>query len=178
MPSDCANATRRARLLGLAALSQAAGGYWNGSAGASSMVCEALRMLEERPRQRLRAHHRLARRRARAVRACGRTTAELFASISRAIGLGNRRANARRLRYDATRQRLEKFNVSLGGGLGPTQGQLFRIGWRSQRAMVLGSLAAVVILDHRRATAKAACCGKEYLSTEFKASSDNCCVCK
>jgi alanine-glyoxylate transaminase / serine-glyoxylate transaminase / serine-pyruvate transaminase len=42
---------------------------------------------------------------------------------------------------------LEKFNVSLGGGLGPLKGRLFRIGHLGDvnEAMVLGALAAVEI---------------------------------
>lgn len=47
---------------------------------------------------------------------------------------------------DALRQLcLDKFNVSLGGGLGPLRGKLFRIGHLGDlnEAMLLGSLAAV-----------------------------------
>jgi len=49
---------------------------------------------------------------------------------------------------DAVRQLcLDKFNVSLGGGLGPLKGTLFRIGHLGDlnEAMVLGALAAVEV---------------------------------
>jgi len=50
--------------------------------------------------------------------------------------------------HDADRMRqlcLDKFNVSLGGGLGPLKGRLFRIGHLGDlnEAMVLGAIAAV-----------------------------------
>ncbi len=50
--------------------------------------------------------------------------------------------------WDANRVReicLDKFNVSLGGGLGPLQGRVIRIGHMGDlnEAMILGSLAAV-----------------------------------
>ena len=50
--------------------------------------------------------------------------------------------------YDANKLRsvcLDKFNVSLGGGLGPLQGRVFRIGHLGDlnEPMILGSLAAV-----------------------------------
>jgi alanine-glyoxylate transaminase/serine-glyoxylate transaminase/serine-pyruvate transaminase len=75
--------------------------------------------------------------------------------------------------YDADAVRthcLEKFNVSLGGGLGHLRGKLFRIGHLGDlnEAMVLGSLAAVeMALDltgvpHGRGGVVAA---MEYLTT-------------
>ncbi len=50
--------------------------------------------------------------------------------------------------HDANQVRaaaLDKFNVSLGGGLGPLQGRVFRIGHMGDlnEPMILGSLAAI-----------------------------------
>ena len=66
---------------------------------------------------------------------------------------------------------LDKFNVSLGGGLGSLKGRLFRIGHLGDvnETMVLGALAAVEIsleladVPHGRGGVQAA---MEYLASE------------
>jgi alanine-glyoxylate transaminase/serine-glyoxylate transaminase/serine-pyruvate transaminase len=72
---------------------------------------------------------------------------------------------------DALRQIcLNKFNVSLGGGLGPLKGRLFRIGHLGDvnETMILGALAAIEIslelagVPHGRGGVQAA---MEYLAT-------------
>jgi alanine-glyoxylate transaminase/serine-glyoxylate transaminase/serine-pyruvate transaminase len=76
--------------------------------------------------------------------------------------------------FDADKMRqicLNKFNVSLGGGLGPLKGRLFRIGHLGDlnEPMVLGALAAVEMaleladIPHGKGGVLAA---MEYLATE------------
>ena len=66
---------------------------------------------------------------------------------------------------------LDRFNVSLGGGLGPLRGKLFRIGHLGDlnEAMVLGALAAIEVslelaaIPHGKGGVQAA---MEYLVSE------------
>jgi alanine-glyoxylate transaminase / serine-glyoxylate transaminase / serine-pyruvate transaminase len=126
-------------------------GYWNGTVPVHFFygLQEALRMFEEEGLDNVFArHHRLAEATRRAVRTWRQNDGpELFAidpqgqSDSVTAVLLPEGYDA-----DAVRQAaLEKFNISLGGGLGNLKGRLFRIGHLGDlnEAMVLGSLAAV-----------------------------------
>jgi alanine-glyoxylate transaminase/serine-glyoxylate transaminase/serine-pyruvate transaminase len=93
-------------------------------------------------------HHRLAEATRRAVRVWRQNDGpEIFASDLR--GQSNSvTAVLTPKGWDASRVReicLDQFNVSLGGGLGPLQGRVFRIGHMGDlnEPMILGSLAAV-----------------------------------
>jgi alanine-glyoxylate transaminase/serine-glyoxylate transaminase/serine-pyruvate transaminase len=110
---------------------------------------EALRMIEEEGLDTVLArHHRLAQATREAVRAWRRNDGpELYASDPRtqsdsvtAVQLPDGQD------ADALRQVvLDRFNVSLGGGLGPLQGRVLRIGHLGDlnEPMILGSLAAI-----------------------------------
>jgi alanine-glyoxylate transaminase/serine-glyoxylate transaminase/serine-pyruvate transaminase len=126
-------------------------GYWNGTVPIHFFygLREALRMLEEEGLDNVFArHHRLAEATRRAVRVWRQNDGpEIFAIDP---GAQSDTVTAVLLPEghdgDALRQLcLEKFNVSLGGGLGPLRGKLFRIGHLGDlnEAMVLGSLAAI-----------------------------------
>jgi alanine-glyoxylate transaminase / serine-glyoxylate transaminase / serine-pyruvate transaminase len=133
-------------------LGQAKGqGYWNGTIPVHFFfgLREALRLLEEEGLDNVFArHHRLAEATRRAVRAWRQNDGpEIFAtdpaaqSNSVTAVLLPDGADG-----DAMRQIcLDKFNVSLGGGLGPLRGKLFRIGHLGDlnEATVLGALAAI-----------------------------------
>jgi len=124
---------------------------WNGTAPVHFFygLQEALRMLEEEGLDNVFArHHRLAEATRRAVRVWRRNDGpEIFAADPR--GQSNSvTAVLTPEGWDANRAReicLDKFNVSLGGGLGPLQGRVFRIGHMGDlnEPMILGSLAAV-----------------------------------
>jgi len=150
---------------------------WNGTAPVHFFygLQEALRMLEEEGLDEVFArHHRLAEATRRAVRAWRQNDGpEIYAVDPRAQSDS---ITAVQLPdgYDAEKARqlcLDKFNVSLGGGLGPLKGRLFRIGHLGDlnEAMVLGAIAAVeMALDlagvpHGKGGVQAA---MEYLTAE------------
>jgi alanine-glyoxylate transaminase/serine-glyoxylate transaminase/serine-pyruvate transaminase len=126
-------------------------GYWNGTIPVHFFygLREALRMLEEEGLDNVFArHHRLGEATRRAVRAWRQNNGpELFGmdpsgqsdSVTGVLLPDG---------FDADKLRqicIEKFNLSLGGGLGPLKGKLFRIGHLGDlnEAMVLGALATV-----------------------------------
>src|SRR5271169_4094348 len=124
---------------------------WNGTAPVHFFygLQEALRMLEEEGLDNVFArHHRLAEATRRAVRVWRQNDGpEIFAVDPRAQS-DSVTAIVTPEGYDANKLRtvcLDKFNVSLGGGLGPLQGRVFRIGHLGDlnEPMILGSLAAV-----------------------------------
>jgi alanine-glyoxylate transaminase/serine-glyoxylate transaminase/serine-pyruvate transaminase len=151
-------------------------GYWNGTAPVHFFygLRESLRMLEEEGLENVFArHHRLAEATRRAVRTWRQNDGpEIFATdpdgqsdtVTAVLMPDGYDADAVRT------QCLEKFNVSLGGGLGHLRGKLFRIGHLGDlnEAMVLGSIATVeMALDltgvpHGRGGVVAA---MEYLTT-------------
>jgi alanine-glyoxylate transaminase/serine-glyoxylate transaminase/serine-pyruvate transaminase len=124
---------------------------WNGTAPVHFFygLQEALRMLEEEGLDTVFArHHRLAEATRRAVRAWRQNDGpEIFAADPRGQS-DSVTAVLTPAGWDANRVReicLDKFNVSLGGGLGPLHGRVFRIGHMGDlnEPMILGSLAAV-----------------------------------
>ncbi|HEU0156261.1 MAG TPA: aminotransferase class V-fold PLP-dependent enzyme [Stellaceae bacterium] len=129
---------------------------WNGTAPVHFFfgLQEALRMIEEEGLDQVFArHYRLAEATRRAVRAWRQNDGpEIFAIDPRAQS-DSVTAVLMPEGYDANRVRavaLDKFNVSLGGGLGPLQGRVLRIGHLGDlnEPMILGSLAAVeMVLD-------------------------------
>jgi len=136
------------RLLGLDESSQA---YWNGTAPVHFFfgLQEALRMIEEEGLDQIFArHHRLAEATRRAVRVWRRNDGpEIFAVDPRAQSDSITAVQVPE-GYDADKVRqlcLDKFNVSLGGGLDRLRGHVFRIGHMGDlnEPMILGSLAAV-----------------------------------
>jgi alanine-glyoxylate transaminase/serine-glyoxylate transaminase/serine-pyruvate transaminase len=152
-------------------------GYWNGTVPVHFFygLREALRMLEEEGLDNVFArHHRLAEATRRAVRAWRQNDGpEMFAtdpgsesdSITAVLVPEG---------YDADKVRqlaLDKFNVSLGGGLERLRGRVFRIGHLGDlnEPMVLGAIAAIeMALDlagvpHGRGGVQAA---MEYLTAE------------
>jgi alanine-glyoxylate transaminase / serine-glyoxylate transaminase / serine-pyruvate transaminase len=138
------------RLLGQGTQQQ---GYWNGTVPVHFFygLKEALRMLEEEGLDNVFArHHRLAEATRRAVRAWRSNAGpEIFAidpgaqSDTVTAVLVPEGCDADQLRQTA----LDKFNLSLGGGLGHLKGRLFRIGHLGDlnEPMVLGTLAAVEV---------------------------------
>ena len=136
------------RLLGLDVNFQ---GYWNGTAPVHFFygLREALRMLDEEGLDQVFArHHRLAEATRRAVRAWRSNDGpEVYASEPGAQSntvtsvLVPEGSDADRVRQTA----LERFNVSLGGGLDRLKGRVFRIGHLGDlnEPMLLGTLAAV-----------------------------------
>jgi alanine-glyoxylate transaminase/serine-glyoxylate transaminase/serine-pyruvate transaminase len=152
-------------------------GYWNGTVPVHFFygLREALKLLEEEGLDNVFArHHRLAEATRRAVRTWRQNDGpEIFAtdpagqsnSVTAILLPDGHDA-------DALRQIcLDKFNVSLGGGLGPLKGKLFRIGHLGDvnEAMVLGALGAIEIslelagVPHGRGGVQAA---MEYLASE------------
>ena len=136
------------RLLGLDESSQA---YWNGTAPVHFFfgLQEALRMIEEEGLDQIFArHHRLAEATRRAVRVWRRNDGpEIFAVDPRAQSDSITAVQVPE-GYDADKVRqlcLDKFNVSLGGGLDRLRGHVFRIGHMGDlnEPMILGALAAV-----------------------------------
>jgi alanine-glyoxylate transaminase/serine-glyoxylate transaminase/serine-pyruvate transaminase len=124
---------------------------WNGTAPVHFFygLAEALRMLEEEGLDAVFArHHRLAEATRRAVRVWRQNDGpEVFAVDPRAQS-DSVTAVLTPEGYDANKVReicLEKFNVSLGGGLGTLQGRVFRIGHLGDlnEPMILGAIAAV-----------------------------------
>jgi len=126
-------------------------GYWNGTIPVHFFygLREALRMLEEEGLDNVFArHHRLGEATRRAVRAWRQNDGpELFA-MDPAAQSDSVTGILLPDGFDADKVReicIEKFNLSLGGGLGPLKGKLFRIGHLGDlnEAMVLGTLATV-----------------------------------
>jgi alanine-glyoxylate transaminase / serine-glyoxylate transaminase / serine-pyruvate transaminase len=124
---------------------------WNGTAPVHFFygLQEALRMIEEEGLDQIFArHHRLAEATRRAVRVWRQNDGpEMFAVDPRGQS-DSVTAVLVPEGHDANKMRtvcLEKFNVSLGGGLGPLQGRVFRIGHMGDlnEPMILGSLAAI-----------------------------------
>ncbi len=125
--------------------------YWNGTAPVHFFygLQEALRMLDEEGLDSVFArHHRLAEATRRAVRAWRQNDGpEVYASDPGAQSntvtavLVPEGCDADRVRQTA----LDRFNVSLGGGLDRLRGRVFRIGHLGDlnEPMVLGTLAAV-----------------------------------
>ena len=136
------------RLLGLDEGSQA---YWNGTAPVHFFfgLQEALRMIEEEGLDQIFArHHRLAEATRRAVRAWRQNDGpEIFAVDPRAQSDSITAVQVPEgCDADKVRQLcLDKFNVSLGGGLDRLRGRVFRIGHMGDlnEPMILGALAAV-----------------------------------
>jgi alanine-glyoxylate transaminase/serine-glyoxylate transaminase/serine-pyruvate transaminase len=126
-------------------------GYWNGTIPVHFFfgLREALRMLEEEGLDNVFArHHRLAEATRRAVRAWRQNDGPEIFAVDPAGQSDSVTAILLPDGCDADKMRqlcLDRFNVSLGGGLGPLKGKLFRIGHLGDlnEAMVLGSLAAV-----------------------------------
>jgi alanine-glyoxylate transaminase / serine-glyoxylate transaminase / serine-pyruvate transaminase len=125
--------------------------WWNGTAPVHFFygLQEALRMLEEEGLDNVFArHHRLAEATRRAVRVWRQNDGpEIFAVDPRAQS-DSVTAVLTPEGFDANQVRaacLERFNVSLGGGLGPLAGRVFRIGHMGDlnEPMILGALAAI-----------------------------------
>jgi alanine-glyoxylate transaminase/serine-glyoxylate transaminase/serine-pyruvate transaminase len=134
------------RLLGSSSQS-----VWNGTAPVHFFygLQEALRMLEEEGLDQVFArHHRLAEATRRAVRAWRQNDGpEIFAVDPRAQSDSITAVQVPD-GYDADKMRqlcLDKFNVSLGGGLDRLRGRVFRIGHLGDlnEPMILGAIAAV-----------------------------------
>jgi alanine-glyoxylate transaminase/serine-glyoxylate transaminase/serine-pyruvate transaminase len=136
------------RLLGQGTAQQ---GYWNGTVPVHFFygLREALRMLEEEGLENVFArHHRFGEATRRAVRAWRQNDGPELFCIDPAGQSDSVTAVLMPEGYDADAMRqicLDKFNVSLGGGLGHLKGKLFRIGHLGDlnEAMVLGALATV-----------------------------------
>src|ERR1700736_2600174 len=160
------------RLLGTSAQA-----HWNGTVPVHFFygLQEALRLLEEEGLDNVFArHHRLAEATRRAVRVWrGNNGPEIFA-LDVAAQSDTITAVLVPEGYDADKVRqaaLDKFNVSLGGGLDRLRGRVFRIGHLGDlnEPMVLGAIAAVeMALDltdvpHGKGAVQAA---MEYLAGE------------
>jgi alanine-glyoxylate transaminase / serine-glyoxylate transaminase / serine-pyruvate transaminase len=126
-------------------------GYWNGTVPVHFFygLREALKLLEEEGLDNVFArHHRLAEATRRAVRTWRQNDGPEVFSIDPDGQSNTVTAVLLPEGHDADAMRqicLDKFNVSLGGGLGSLKGRLFRIGHLGDvnEAMVLGALAAV-----------------------------------
>jgi len=156
-------------------LGESSQAYWNGTAPVHFFygLQEALRMLEEEGLDNVFArHHRLAEATRRAVRAWRQNDGpEVYAmdpgaqSNTVTAVLVPEGSDADRVRQTA----LDRFNVSLGGGLDRLKGRVFRIGHLGDlnEPMLLGTIAAVeMALDlagvpHGQGAVKAA---MEYLT--------------
>ncbi|HEX3882514.1 MAG TPA: aminotransferase class V-fold PLP-dependent enzyme [Stellaceae bacterium] len=133
-------------------LGQAAGqGYWNGTVPVHFFygLQEALKLLEEEGLDNVFArHHRLAEATRRAVRTWRQNDGPEIFSTDPGAQSDTVTAVLMPEGFDADKLRaiaLDRFNVSLGGGLGPLRGRLFRIGHLGDlnEPTVLGSLATV-----------------------------------
>jgi alanine-glyoxylate transaminase / serine-glyoxylate transaminase / serine-pyruvate transaminase len=125
--------------------------YWNGTAPVHFFygLQEALRMIEEEGLDNVFArHHRLAEATRRAVRVWRQNDGpEIFAVDPRSQSDSITAVQVPE-GYDADKVRqlcLDKFNVSLGGGLDRLRGHVFRIGHLGDlnEPMILGAIAAV-----------------------------------
>ena len=124
---------------------------WNGTAPVHFFygLQEALRMLEEEGLDEVFArHHRLAEATRRAVRAWRQNDGPEIYAIDPRAQSDSITAVQLPERYDADKTRqvcLDKFNVSLGGGLDRLRGRIIRIGHLGDlnEPMILGAIAAV-----------------------------------
>jgi alanine-glyoxylate transaminase / serine-glyoxylate transaminase / serine-pyruvate transaminase len=124
---------------------------WNGTAPVHFFygLQEALRMLEEESLDEVFArHHRLAEATRRAVRAWRQNDGPEIYAIDPRAQSDSITAVQLPEGYDADRARqvcLDKFNVSLGGGLDRLRGRIVRIGHLGDlnEPMILGAIAAV-----------------------------------
>jgi alanine-glyoxylate transaminase / serine-glyoxylate transaminase / serine-pyruvate transaminase len=132
-------------------LGEASQAFWNGTAPVHFFygLQEALRMIEEEGLDNIFArHHRLAEATRRAVRAWRQNDGpEIFAVDPRAQSDSITAVQVPE-GHDADKVRqlcLDKFNVSLGGGLDRLRGHVFRIGHMGDlnEPMILGAIAAV-----------------------------------
>jgi alanine-glyoxylate transaminase/serine-glyoxylate transaminase/serine-pyruvate transaminase len=135
---------------------------------------EALRMLEAEGLDNVFArHHRLAEATRRAVRAWRQNDGPEIFALDPAAQSDSITAVLVPEGYDADKVRqvcVDKFNVSLGGGLDRLRGRVFRIGHLGDlnEPMVLGAIAAVEMaleltgVPHGRGAVQAA---MEYLAT-------------
>ena len=132
-------------------LGEASQSYWNGTAPVHFFygLQEALRMIEEEGLDNIFArHHRLAEATRRAVRVWRQNDGpEIFAVDPRAQSDSITAVQVPD-GWDADQVRqlcLDKFNVSLGGGLDRLRGHVFRIGHMGDlnEAMILGAIAAI-----------------------------------
>jgi len=132
-------------------LGEASQAHWNGTAPVHFFygLQEALRMIDEEGLDKIFArHHRLAEATRRAVRVWRQNDGpEIFAVDPRAQSDSITAVQVPD-GYDADKVRqvcLDKFNVSLGGGLGRLRGHVFRIGHMGDlnEPMILGAIAAV-----------------------------------
>jgi alanine-glyoxylate transaminase / serine-glyoxylate transaminase / serine-pyruvate transaminase len=151
--------------------------YWNGTAPVHFFfgLQEALRMLEEEGLDNVFArHHRLAEATRRAVRAWRQNDGPEIYATDPGAQSDTITAVLVPEGYDADKVRqvcLDRFNVSLGGGLDRLRGRIFRIGHLGDlnEPMVLGTIGAVeMALDlsgvpHGRGAVQAA---MEYLAAE------------
>jgi alanine-glyoxylate transaminase/serine-glyoxylate transaminase/serine-pyruvate transaminase len=133
-------------------LGQAAGqGYWNGTVPVHFFygLQEALKMMEEEGLDNVFSrHHRLAEATRRAVRTWRQNDGPEMYSTDPGAQSDTVTAVLLPEGFDADKFRaiaLDRFNLSLGGGLGPLRGKLFRIGHLGDlnEPTVLGSLATV-----------------------------------
>jgi alanine-glyoxylate transaminase/serine-glyoxylate transaminase/serine-pyruvate transaminase len=124
---------------------------WNGTAPVHFFygLQEALRMLEEEGLEEVFArHHRLAEATRRAVRAWRQNDGPEIYAIDPRAQSDSITAVQLPEGYDAEKARqlcLDKFNVSLGGGLDRLRGRIIRIGHLGDlnEPMILGAIAAV-----------------------------------
>lgn len=133
-------------------LGQAAGqGYWNGTVPVHFFygLQEALKMLDEEGLDNVFArHHRLAEATRRAVRTWRQNDGPEIFSTDPGAQSDTVTAVLMPDGFDADKLRaiaLDRFNLSLGGGLGSLRGRLFRIGHLGDlnEPTVLGALATV-----------------------------------
>src|SRR5947208_10412296 len=125
--------------------------YWNGTAPVHFFygLQEALRMLEEEGLDNVfTRHHRLAEATRRAVRVWRSNNGPETFGLDPAAQSDSITAVLVPEGYDADKVRqaaLDKFNISLGGGLDRLRGRVFRIGHMGDlnEPMVLGAIAAV-----------------------------------
>jgi len=126
-------------------------GYWNGTVPVHFFfgLQESLRMLEEEGLDNVFArHHRLAEATRRAVRVWRSNNGPETFGLDPAAQSDSITAVLVPEGYDADKVRqaaLDKFNISLGGGLDRLRGRVFRIGHMGDlnEPMVLGAIAAV-----------------------------------
>jgi len=126
-------------------------GYWNGTVPVHFFfgLQESLRMLEEEGLENVFArHHRLAEATRRAVRVWRSNNGPETFALDPTAQSDSITAVLVPEGYDADKVRqaaLDKFNISLGGGLDRLRGRVFRIGHMGDlnEPMVLGAIAAV-----------------------------------
>jgi alanine-glyoxylate transaminase/serine-glyoxylate transaminase/serine-pyruvate transaminase len=126
-------------------------GYWNGTVPVHFFygLQEALKMLEEEGLDNVFSrHHRLAEATRRAVRTWRQNDGPEIFSTDPGAQSDTVTAVLLPEGFDADKLRaiaLDRFNLSLGGGLGPLRGKLFRIGHLGDlnEPTVLGALATV-----------------------------------